>query len=187
MRRITVQQGVLGGALVVVAGFWAVDRLTGVGGPASAQADPSQPGQSSVGPAAWQDVSELVTSLTGTEYQSVAGEVEGLRRDLFVPTPLIDAAFAEPEPAVISETPELEEDVASQPDFASRHRLGGVIIGDKPLAVIDDRLLPIGSELDGHTLVEVHRDCVVFRQVGTELLVTLELEQRPENPPPNGP
>jgi hypothetical protein len=68
------------------------------------------------------------------------------------------------------------------PGFADRHTLEGVILGPKPMAVVDGRLLSPGAALDAYTLVEIQRDRVVFERHGDSERVTLTLPQRPKKP-----
>lgn len=187
MKRLSGRQRVLGGALLVAALIGAVDLFSGARAPAEVQARPMSTGTGSTALPAWQDVSALVARLTRTEYIPVAGELEQLRRDLFMPTPLFEAAVVRPAPPESDEPAEAGQDRAPEPDFRDCHKLLGVITGSTRLAVVDDRLLGLNSDLDGYTLIEVHRDYVVFRQPGTEDRIRLELERGPRNPQPAAP
>ncbi|MCK4340091.1 MAG: hypothetical protein KAY37_00015 [Phycisphaerae bacterium] len=178
MRRLSNRQRVIGGALVLAVLVWVADWLIG-DGPTPLQAGQAAPLQTQVVTAKWRDVTDLVARLTEAEYASVAEELDQLQRDLFMPSMLIESVFSvevpeePPEPITVkeSEVPEL--------DFATRHKLEGVVIGSRPLAVIDDRVLPLNSDLEGYTLIGVQRDGVIFRHSITQVLIRLELEQRP--------
>ena len=180
MRRIPTKQRVLGGALLLALVVWKVDSLTR-GGPPQAQASQATPEPAQVVSADWKDTSALVDRLTNTGYTSVEPALDELQRDLFVPTPMIEAAFAGMEPGDALAAKAAEEEAARPPDFKSVHKLTGVMIGQARLAVVDGRVVPLNSDLDGFTLIEVQRDYVVFRQRDSELEVQLNLEQRPGN------
>ena len=79
------------------------------------------------------------------------------------------------EPAELSET---VEEVPPGHEFANTHLLTGVIIGHLPLAQVDGRLLPLGAVLDGHTLIAIERDFVVFERATDRERVALELKPR---------
>ncbi len=181
MRRIPTKQRVLGGALLLALVVWKVDSLTRGSGPTPAQASQATPEPAKVVSTDWKDTSELVDHLTKTGYMSVAAALDELDRDLFVPTPTIEAAFAGMEPGEALAAKAAEEEAAREPDFKSAHKLTGVMIGQARLAVVDGRVVPLNSDLDGFTLIEVQRDYVIFRQRGSETVVHLELEQRPGN------
>ena len=90
------------------------------------------------------------------------------------------AAFARPETALgQQQTASAEGDRATAAAFADHHQLTGVVLGGVPLAVIDGHLLPLNSDLDGFTLVEVWRESVVLAEIGTDRRVTLKLYQGP--------
>ncbi|MBP9024716.1 MAG: hypothetical protein KBH81_01060, partial [Phycisphaerae bacterium] len=79
------------------------------------------------------------------------------------------------EPAELSET---VEEVPPGHEFANTHLLTGVIIGHLPLAQVDGRLLPLGAVLEGHTLIAIERDFVVFENATDSERITLELKPR---------
>lgn len=183
MTHLTRRQRMLMGAFGLAAAVWAVDALTR-GGPAPAQA--TQPGGAAP-PAPqveWQDLGGLVNQLTHAGYTSVAPELDNLVRDLFVPTPLLEPELPATELVEPDDSATEPPDVAPVPEvpFAQRHRLAGVLVGRSPLAMIDDQLVPLNSDIDGFTLIEVHRDSVVLRERSSGQVVTLALTEGPGNP-----
>jgi hypothetical protein len=180
MRRTSTQQRVLGGALLLAASVWAVDWFTGGARVTPARAAPGATPSTPPTPAPvdWQDLDALVAQLTHSGYTAAREDLEQLQRDLFLPTRRVEEACAPPEPAIPQETKDPPPIPTSQPDFRSRHKLTGVVIGTTPLAVIDGTVLPLNSDLEGYTLIEVQRDYVVFRQSGTDERIVLALERR---------
>ena len=183
MKRIPATQRMLIGVLTLAGLAWAVDAYTGTTRPAAASAALSQVPVTVTGPANWEEVDEMVRRLTQISYDSVAEKLIGLNRDLFMPTPLIDAACA-PLPAPVEETaPETRDAAPPKPEFGALHELGGVILGESPLAVVDDRVLPLGAVLDGYILVELQRDYAVFQHLETQEQAVLELKKGPRSGP----
>jgi hypothetical protein len=181
MKRLSARQRLLIGALLIAGLIAAADRLTRGGAPTPARAGQTAQTAPPAAPAGWNDVNALVARLTQTDYASVAGELEQLQRDVFVPTTAAGPMFSAADPAPSAASPE-PPPVEPQVDFRDKHRLSGVMLGETPLAVIDDQLLALDAEVDGFTLVGIERDYVVFLQPGSELRVVLELAQRPKNP-----
>jgi hypothetical protein len=181
MKRLSARQRLLIGALLIAGLIAAADQFTRGGAPSPARAGQSAQTTPSAAPAGWGDVNALVARLTQTDYTSVAGELEQLQRDVFVPTTAAGAVFSTADPAPAPAAPE-PPPVEPQVDFRDKHRLSGVMLGETPLAVIDDQLLALDAEVDGFKLVGIERDSVVFWQPGSGLRVVLELAQRPKNP-----
>lgn len=182
MKRLSKRQRLLAGAFLLAAGIAAIDRVAGRGSPVPATAGQTAPAAAPAAPAGWKEVDALVLQLTRVEYSSVADDLASLDRDVFVPTMAAStflAATAEPVPADEPAEPPAAE---PQVSFVDQHRLSGVILGDAPLAVIDEQLMSVGAELDGFTLVQIERDYVLFAQSETETRIVLELAQRPKNP-----
>lgn len=178
MRRLTKRQGLLAGGLALALVVLAADALTGRGAPAPAQA-----ADTSAAPAnapTWQDVSPLVQRLTSVEYASVAPQLGQLSRDLFRATPLMEAAFTPPEPPPDLLASAAAAEASERQGFDALHRLVAVMLGRKPLAVVNDRVVPVGGTIDGYVLIELGRDRAVFEESATGERVTLELPQRPE-------
>lgn len=171
MKPISWRHGVLGGALLLACGLWAVDHFRG--GPRRAQAEQplATPAAAAPDEAA---VADLVARVTDNSYAPLTAELAGLSRDLFVAPPALAAQIA-PAQAVEQEPPATAPAVPP-PGFAEVHRLTGVVIGAKRYAVVDDRLLAPGVVLDGHRLIEVQRAAVVFEDVETGRTVRLELQ-----------
>jgi hypothetical protein len=182
MTQITGRQKLLGGAALLAAVVWAVDWFAGGGRPAPAQASPSAAEQSSTTQPAWQDVNDLVARLTSRRYVPVADELDELPRDLFLPTPLIESALGRAEPEETDQPDQPNDSKRSEPDFASRHKLVGVMLGTAPVAVIDEHMVPLNTDFDGYTLTEIQRDYVVFSRPGGEDRVVLKLQPGPKTP-----
>ncbi len=110
-------------------------------------------------------------------------ELNRLERDLFLPSAAIKEAVAPRAPAPVDAVAATAgNEAAAVSDFRTRHKLNGVLVGGTPLAVIDNRVLAIHSDLDGYTLIDVQRDYVVFRNASTGARLTLELEPGPRTP-----
>ena len=184
MKRIPLRLRILGGALLLIGLFWGIDSFTGTR-PATASAagigasDQTAPERGSIerlSPAA------LLARLTQSPYVSVADDIERLDRDLFAPTPAVQkvVAAAEPHPTPTS-VPAAGADKAD-PDaaFQGKYQLTGVVIGAAPLAVIGERVMPVGAELEGYVLREVQRDYVVFQSPSSGRALTLALRTGPD-------
>jgi hypothetical protein len=163
---------ILAGGLVVAVAALALDWYTRVGTPEEARAGQSARGQAARAPDDWDDLSAQVERLTGNSYVSVAGELAQLDRDLFVPTMVVESEFAvEPE----------EEDAAEREarqtavEEAARPELGGVVLGSRPLAVIDDQVVQLDSDFGGYRLVELGRDFAVLLDLDSGEKLRLEL------------
>jgi hypothetical protein len=179
MKRLSKRQRLLAGALLVAGAIAAIDRFTGGGPPAPARAREATEAAPPAAPAGWNDVNALVAKLTQSDYASVADELEQLERDVFVPTSSARAAFVanDPAPAEPTEPPAAER----QAGFLERHNLSGVVLGETPLAVVDEQLLSLFAQVDGFMLVQIERDYVVFQELGTDTRLVLELAARPKN------
>ena len=156
-------------ALTLTMGALVVDRLFVL--PASTLAQ-TVSGSDSV-------ISELLLDVTNSPAQesaatALSGRLEALRpkvergqeRDAFA---LPASWLAESRPSV---------DLASRPGaldtFAARHHLSGVIIsGQSRLAVVDDRVVAVGQELDGYRLVAIDEDSATFEVNQTRFVVPL--------------
>lgn len=182
MKRFSTRQRVLVGALAIAGIIGGVDRFTGGGAPAPARGAPTAQTPAAAAPAGWNDVNALVDRLTRTDYAPVTDELEQLPRDIFTPTSVAGGAFAAAEAAPTVEAAEPPPPAEQLADFQDRHRLSGVMLGETPLAVIDDQLQPLYADVDGFTLVQIERDYVVFQQAATDTRIVLELAQRPKNP-----
>ncbi len=175
MKRIPMRHGVLGAALLLAALVWAFDAFTR-GGPAAARGAQATPLAAPVLEIDWKQVGELVERLRRRDYEPVADEATRLQRDLFVPSVTVLSALAAAAPAPPPEPGPVEARVSVEEGFRTRHKLLGVIVGKVPLAVIDDRLWPVGAELDGCRVIDIQRDYVVLQQIGTDIRATLRLE-----------
>lgn len=56
-----------------------------------------------------------------------------------------------------------------RPPFESRHRLGGVVLGKRSIALIDGRPFTLGDSIDEMTILEIRRDYIVLSGPGGEL------------------
>jgi len=194
MKRIPTRRGILGGGLLLAAAVWGFDHLSG-GHPATVQASPAAVTSGPAAPANWEPIEDLIGRLTKDDYVSIAEDLDRSERDLFLPTAAIEETVAPVEPVRGGGLAALAvadggEGTAAESGFAKRHKLTGVVVGSvsaggtptPPLAVVDNRVLTLNSDLDGYTLIEVQRDYVVFRRASSGERVTLELEQGPKTP-----
>ncbi len=182
MKTVNTRSRVMIGGLILAGAVWAVDSFTG-GGPTEVQAGQratQEPGRPAVD---WGEADALIDDLTRWTYSSVAPELDTLERDLFAAKPSPNAGSqSEPRtpPAdVLAGGKDIEAESAI--DFSARHVLGGVATGANPLAVIDDQVMHIDSDLENYTLIEIHRDFVVFQQRGTSRQVRLSLSPAQKN------
>jgi hypothetical protein len=183
MKRLNARQRLFVGAALLAAGVWGVDALTRGGKPTAASAGPSAAGSTvAEGAPRWKDIGDEIRRLTGQRYSSIAAEVGALERDLFLPTAELGAVLAPPEPDETQTGEAARPKISPEDDFGARHRLVGVMLGPRPLAVIDDRVLAVNSELEGYRLVEVQRDFVTFVHPVTRVRVKLEVAKGPGTP-----
>ncbi|GEM_PF-1339235 len=203
MKRIVTRPRVLV-VLLLAAGLYAAMEYSGTGQPRPAQAVQANPVPSSAGAMSLDEARQLVDALGRNGHVPISDELEGLSRDLFQPTPIVQAALGltDPEteapgrpafsgpgtplgttgshaPGRAKANGSSEVETAPEIEFCARHRLVGVSLGRRPMAVIDDRVLALNAELDGYTLIEVARDYVIFQQTGGQPRVKLDLQQRP--------
>ena len=187
MRSLAKRQRVLGGALLVALAIWAVSSWIGPDKPAAVLAKQSglvdekltATADTLDGP---QELDAFIEKVTRSDYRSVAGELDMIGRDVFVPTSLLTSAIYPPREVSLM-TLEAEapaEEAEAQKSFPERHTLVGVMIGGQALAAVDDQVIALGSELDGHVLVEVKRDYVVFVEPQTGERFVLALDQGPK-------
>ncbi len=175
MKSVSLTRRILIGILAVAVAGWVVDTLRSRT-PQAAQAASATTEAAPAEAANGEDLAALVQRLVSDHYAPVSAELERLERDLFVPTPLMQA-----ETAPASEPGELSEALDESPpglEFSNKHLLTGVIIGHLPLAQVDGRLLPLGAVLEGHTLIAIERDFVVFENATDSERITLELKPR---------
>ncbi len=182
MTRLSKRHKLIGGVLGLVGAAWAVDLLTGGPGPSPASAAPSLPvaAESIALPPDPADLASIIESLGDDRTSRAPRRFDGVERDLFVPTPQMEAALAltsgtrstPPEPAAVP---------AAEPiRFDARHELQGVLTGRVPLALIDGRLCPCGTEIDGYRLVELQRDYAVFQRGDSRVTLRVVIAGRPE-------
>ncbi|MBK8915612.1 MAG: hypothetical protein IPM64_13640 [Phycisphaerales bacterium] len=62
-------------------------------------------------------------------------------------------------------------------EFTGRHKLGGVVLGPRPAAVVSGRVIRVGQSLDGLPLIEVRADAAVFLADGERVELRLERPQ----------
>lgn len=154
------------GTLSLTLVSFAFDALTRGPGPKAAQARPSAnaaaPGSNDAAGDALMTSEKLAALLR--EITSPLPSVlpdEQSWRDPFAMTEVLKNRLGVDDPV---ESP--AEDVAPPPPptvgFAARHALRGVITGERPMAILDGKVVRLGDELDGLRLIEVHRMHVVF-------------------------
>ncbi len=81
------------------------------------------------------------------------------------------AAAATPHPGAASPAAPQAGDLppAERPSFESRHRLGGVVLGRRSIALIDGRPYTLGDSIDEMTILEIRRDYIVLSGPDGEL------------------
>jgi len=183
VNRLTARHRLLLGGLTLAAGVWAVDYFT-AGGPKPAGAAESNVTEPTLPVVDWVTVDERVRSLIDDRYESVQQSLDELDRDLFKPTGVVEEAFAQAaldhEQTLEAEAEDVAKDVPPPPTFDEVHQLTGVMLGRRPIAAIDGRTLRRNSELDGHVLIAIARDHVVFRSKESGEEIRLELQSRIE-------
>jgi hypothetical protein len=184
MKRLTLTQRVLLIALAAALTGLGYDRLVGTGRTRTAQAE-NQATPPTADTPDWPTIDRIIWRLTHGDYQPLGDQLTRLRRDLFVPTDgmlhaLTDQASSTKDIEVAA-ADDSDPARAPEPTFADRHRLLGITLGARPLAVVDGRLVPRGATVDGHQLVEIRRSHVVFRDPVTKESIRLELEVGPDN------
>lgn len=156
--------------LVLVGTSATIDALLGRGQPRTAKATtvtettPAEPGT---------DIEVLLTRLQGQTQNAPAMPLAALPRNPFEPTD----AF-EPSAATASDAPEAEL-AAPRIDhgeaFRGAHTLTGTMVGPRPTALLDGRVIEVGTQLDGFTVVEIARGRVVWH--GHDTTVTLTVQE----------
>jgi hypothetical protein len=184
MTRLTGSQKMLLGVLALVAVAWGVDTLLRTGPQPAAAATseyavPAQPAQRD-----WTDVQGMVSQLLKSSYEPLGSDLDAAARDVFVPSgpswgPPADLALEAPSAVIAAEddAPPAE----TETPFDQLHQLHGVVLGPQPVALIDERVLPLNSDLDGWVLIEVERTWVTFESRTTGARVRLELPAGPRN------
>ena len=171
MKAVPRRSKVAGGALGVVICLWVVDSMWGNGTPDSASAS-SAP---TVTPSPVSEPTDLAEPLRPLAPPSVLNadlELDWLRRDLFVATTVMEAAYPSTDAGPGDDT-EAERNRQAALPFEQRHELQGVLTGRNPFAVIDGSLVSPGAEVDGFVLIEIHRDHVVFQRDGSRVLLSV--------------
>ncbi|QOJ14353.1 MAG: hypothetical protein HRU75_06750 [Planctomycetia bacterium] len=69
--------------------------------------------------------------------------------------------------------------VTAVAEFTGRHKLGGVVLGPRPAAIVSGRVIRVGQSLEGVPLIEVRRDSAVFLADGQRVELRLERPQAP--------
>lgn len=176
MRPISRRHKLLGTALAVVATGWLADFFAGDGKPAAVRAavpPESTPTADATVPADnVPDLDELLNALEGAPTALPDLELDKLTRDPFVPTTVLRAACRVAESERVAEAEGEDQRPAGVP-FEQRHRLQGVLTGQRPLALIDGRLFAVGARLEGYTLIRIERAQVVCRRGEQQVVLTL--------------
>ncbi len=161
------------GALVLAVTIWLLDRLSGRTGPQPAQAKGNGTAPAPTTSLAWDDADALLRRLAALRADGDERRLPETARDPFQPSALLAQLLPATEVPMPSGA---ESPPADTPgNFGARHRLAGVVLGAEPLAVVDDVVVGLGAVLDGHTLVAVERDAVVFEETATGVRVRLTL------------
>ncbi len=176
MRPISRRHKLLGTALGVVAAGWLADFFAGGGEPAAVRAavppESTPTADATVLADSLPDLEELLSALEGTPTALPDLELDKLTRDPFVPTTVLRAACRVAESERVEEAEGEDQRLAGVP-FEQRHRLQGVLTGQRPLALIDGRLFAVGARLEGYTLIRIERDQVVCRRGEQQVVLTL--------------
>lgn len=169
MKPLTLRQKLLLGVLTLTAGTWALDTINRGGTPRqAAAAQEGAPGSAAPPETAALSVRELAEHLLSGAPQARLAPDEP-QRNLFEMTAEMSAALAPapPPPPVVDRR---EDD---RPDTPEAPKLQGVITGRVPLAILDGRLCPLGSEVDGWRVVEILRDRVLLRRTAEAVWVAV--------------
>ena len=177
MRPISRRHKLLGTALGVVAAGWLADFFAGGGEPAAVRAavppESTPTADATVLADSLPDLEELLSALEGTPTALPDLELDKLTRDPFVPTTVLRAACRVAESERVEGAAEGEDQRPAGVPFEQRHRLQGVLTGQRPLALIDGRLFAVGARLEGYTLIRIERDQVVCRRGEQQVVLTL--------------
>lgn len=169
MIELTGRKKLLLGCLGLVVLIWMWDLLAGGARPASVQAATSI-APASAAPAEQKSPTPSMSTLMQSE-PAVPRRLR-VRRDLFVPTSAMRERYDTASGVGGRAGSPGGRIHPTKPPFDQRHQLQGVITGATRLAVIDGQVYAHGAELDGYTLLEVHRARVVFQR-GEERAVLL--------------
>ncbi len=183
MTRLTRTQRILFGVLGLAVIGLGYDSYQRGGGPRRAQGGQQTPGAAGASLRSRQDVAALIRRLTTTRYEPIQGELVRASRDPFLPSPLMQQAYhppepeSEPDPAEIAAAARAAQ-APPPPAFDEVHRVTAVLLGRRPVAVVNGQMLSLGAELAGHRLVEIRRNVVVFENLdsGSHVSLTLTAE-----------
>ena len=181
MKPISQRHKILGGVFLIIGVVWSMDMLTG--GPTPDPANAAQNSQVSVNgvpmPAEPADLDTLITQITRPPANPAPLYIDPAARDLFfaVAGGSLDPSQAN-EPTNEAESA-LEMEGRQAPSNLPRE-LQGIIEGRVPLALVDGRLLRLGSKIEDYRLVEIQRDFVVFEREGERYTLRLAGIGKPE-------
>jgi len=176
MRPISRRHKLLGVALGVVATGWLVDFFAGGGKPATVRAavpPESTPTADTMPADNVPDLDELLSAVEGAPTALPDLELNKLTRDPFVPTTVLKAACRVAGSERVEEAAEREDQPSTEVPFEQRHRLQGVLTGQRPLAFIDGKLFAVGARLEDYTLIRIERDQVVCQRGERQVVLTL--------------
>jgi len=184
MRRLSQRQKLLAGAFGLVAVVWTLDVLSADAGPDLANAAPlaAASGETAALAADPPDLEAVIATLQLDRTTRAALPFDDIKRDLFAPTPLLEAALVPAEPTEPTRADPAEKAKTDDLPFSARHSLQGVLTGRVSLALIDGDLVRRGSVIDGYRLIELHRDYVAFERDGTRVILRVETVDRPKQP-----
>ena len=164
------------GALGVVAVLWVLDMVWSGGEPASVSASAAaQPVLAVRAPSKFDSVDfrDRLGTLAAPDAVLPDREWDRLGRDLFVPTPTMEAAFVAAAANADRDGEATDSPEAAGVAFQQHYELQGVLTGPTPFAVIDGALVPHGTEVGGYTLVEIHRDHVVLQRDAIRVILSI--------------
>jgi hypothetical protein len=171
MKTLTKRQKILLGGLAVVIAAWGIDSLTGDAGPQSANAA-GNAGDATVAIPTLRlgDIPDLITSLEHdpTQRDPIRGDA-GARN----PFTLSDDMLRVIDPEAWAQRQASRDRVIAVSAFSEKHTLSTVVLGQRPLAVIDGVILSKGATIDGFTLVEIQADAVILAAQDRRVRLTL--------------
>lgn len=174
MKKFSLKHRVMTAAALLAVSIWVADRFGSSLRPKSAQAAEPVAQNVSQSKTDWQAAQQLVDHLTRAQPPSVLAQLSNVQRDLFLPEGgLLELLMPPPE----SEAPEVLAPPPPEPEalFTARHTLQGIVLGQRPLAVVDGQLIPLNGVYDNHRLIDIGRGSAIFQDLATGACFRLEV------------
>lgn len=177
----------LAGGLVIVFVLWMSDLLSHYPSPLAAKAaGPLTIAQLVPDPP---DRAALDAFLACVETVRLPVALAGLR-DPFARTastvpavPIVNAAPLEL--VEVNESSRMPESPHATTPFEHSHRLQGVVLGERPFAMIDGKSYRVGDRIDGYRILSIERERVTLQGIDCRATLRLSrpnLEQKPGTP-----